>query len=536
MERNGKIFVSPPEDESDFKELFKNMAAAGAGRPLGEDGFPQGPWTPELLADAISKIDANRVGVDLRTVQLWFQDNDKGISTTNIRWLARIFGCGDKEATNDWMKALSAAQARLTAKRRDNKKTGGADTLRVPEMPAPAANHIPLTPVISVELQPMSPERPSGLAVKTEAIFSHGSHLNLPSSVFAGSSALGFLSYILGIHTITYMREDGIEKQVGFLWAPNWTFLFMVLLPLFFTIVIELLVFWKHDARPRFLAHADRPKSGNAWIQNLQANSHTYRAVFLICILFAGLAQWIGVQLIPLLEQAQDFAPSWGTIGIIRPDVLSTPAAIVFTALAYLYMSVTFYLLFAGLIILHTIIHDLWKLGSPAKPRAVQESWPGVSDAGLRIMRGVFRCTVLVILAAICMKAQSAYLASQGPDIITWMVRDVWAALTTYDDGDRIFSYRMPTHYSSLLVAISTCSVFLYGAIRLGGDRRLRAPLWKMSSAIVLLLVSYLTIDAFDGFSVLLMVAALIATYGLFDPEFGSAWRAGDMEGDRHVS
>ncbi|SIR47213.1 hypothetical protein SAMN05880582_1152 [Rhizobium sp. RU20A] len=488
------------------------------------------------MADAISKIDANRVGVDLRTVQLWFQDNDKGISTTNIRWLARIFGCGDKEATNDWMKALSAAQARLTAKRRDNKKTGGADTLRMQEMQAPAANHIPLTPVISVELQPMSPERPSGLAIKTEAIFSHGSHLNLPSSVFAGSSALGFLSYILGIHTITYMREDGIEKQVGFLWAPNWTFLFMVLLPLFFAIVIELLVFWKHDARPRFLAHADRPHSGNAWIQNLQANSHTYRAVFLICILFAGLAQWIGVQLIPLLEQAQDFAPSWGTIGIIRPDVLSTPAAIVFTALAYLYMSVTFYLLFAGLIILHTIIHDLWKLGSPAKLRAVQESWPGVSDAGLRIMRGVFRCTVLVILAAICMKAQSAYLASQGPDIITWMVRDVWAALTTYDDGDRIFSYRMPTHYSSLLVAISTCSVFLYGAIRLGGDRRLRAPLWKMSSAIVLLLVSYLTIDAFDGFSVLLMVAALIATYGLLDPEFGSAWRAGDMEGDRHVS
>jgi hypothetical protein len=536
LERNGKIFVSPPEDESDFKELFKNMAAAGAGRPLGEDGFPQGPWTPELLADAISKIDANRAGVDLRTVQLWFQDNDKGISTTNIRWLARIFGCGDKEATNDWMKALSAAQARLTAKRRDNKKTGGVDTLRVPEMPAPAANQIPLTPVISVELQPMSPERPSGLAIKTEAMFSHGSHLNLPSSVFAGSSALGFLSYILGIHTITYIREDGIEKQVGFLWAPNWTFLFMVLLPLFFAIVIELLVFWKHDARPRFLAHADRPQSGSAWIQNLQANSHTYWAVFLICILFAGLAQWIGVQLIPLLEQAQDFAPSWGTIGIIRPDIISTPAAIVFTALAYLYMSVTFYLLFAGLIILHTIIHDLWKLGSPAKPRAVQESWPGVSDAGLRIMRGVFRCTVLVILAAICMKAQSAYLASQGPDIITWMVRDVWAALTTYDDGDRIFSYRMPTHYSSLLVAISTCSVFLYGAIRLGGDKRLRAPLWKMSSAIVLLLVSYLTIDAFDGFSVLLMVAALIATYGLFDPEFGSGWRAGDMEGDRHVS
>ena len=51
-----------------------------------------------------------------------------------------------------------------------------------------------------------------------------------------------------------------------------------------------------------------------------------------------------------------------------------------------------------------------------------------------------------------------------------------------------------------------------------------------------LLFVSYMLIDAFDGFSVLLIVTALIATYGLFDPAFESAWRAREIRGDSHVS
>lgn len=224
MEKNGKIFVAPPKDGSDFKELFKQLAAAGAGRPLGSDGFPQGPWTPELLAEAISQIDSNRIGVDLRTVQLWFQQNEKGISTSNIRWLARIFGCDDPEATSEWQMELSAAQLRLTAKRRDSKKAGSSTALRVPDMPPP----------VMVDNQ----TRPAGrqgfnLARTSEALFTRGSPLNLPASVFAGASALGFLSYIVGIHSATYGRADGVVKQVGFLWAPNWTFLFMVLLPLF---------------------------------------------------------------------------------------------------------------------------------------------------------------------------------------------------------------------------------------------------------------------------------------------------------------
>ncbi|MEY9103772.1 hypothetical protein ABIA24_006745 [Sinorhizobium fredii] len=535
MLKNGKLFLPPPKDGSDFKELFRQLAAAGAGRPLGSDGFPTGPWTPELLAEAISHIDSNRIGVDLRTVQLWFQENEKGISTANIRWLARIFGCDDPVATSEWQMELSEAQSRLTAKRRDLKKAGSNVAAGVLEMPRAATvdDETASPPKLVRETDKGSGRRVS-LAMRSEALFSRGSPLNLPASIFAGASALGFLSYIVGIHSATYSRADGVVKQVGFLWAPNWTFLFMVLLPLFFAFVIELLVFWKHDARFRLVAQGDRLESDDAWTRNVQAYSYTYWAVFLICVLFAGLFQWIGVCLIPLLEGGDDYATSWGTLAIVQPDVISVPVSIVFTALAYLYMCLCFYLFFVGLILLHTIVHDLWRIEEASTVRPVEHRREG-GEIGLRVMRGIFRCTVLGILVAICMKVQSSYLSSNGGDIVTWIAHDMSSALYERHDGGNSFSYRMPTHYSSLLVAISTCIVFLYASIRLGVGKRFRVPLRRMSAVVGLLLASYLLIDAFEGFSILVGVGVLLATYGLFDPEFGR-WRASELGSNQSVS
>ena len=99
------------------------MATAGVGRPVDKDGFPEGPWKPDLLAAAISQIDTNPAGIELRTVQLWFENNDKGISANNIRWLARVLGCNDPEAASAWQNELSAAQSRLVSKRRAVRRT-----------------------------------------------------------------------------------------------------------------------------------------------------------------------------------------------------------------------------------------------------------------------------------------------------------------------------------------------------------------------------------------------------------------------------
>ncbi|MBB3396065.1 hypothetical protein [Rhizobium sp. BK060] len=520
MEKNGKIFVAPPKDGSDFKELFKQLAAVGAGRPVGTDGFPQGPWTPELLAEAITQIDSNRAGIDLRTVQLWFQENDKGISPSNIAWLARIFGCDDKEATSEWLLELSAAQSRLTAKRRDSRKT--ATSTALPDMVRAVTlnSQTPISDEPAEWGQVSQHKKRFNLARRSEALFGSGSPLNLPALTFAGASALGFLSYIVGIHSVTYSRPDGISKQVGFLWAPNWTLLFMILLPLFFWLVIELMLFWKRDARFSLLAQADRFEANATWTRNIESYSHTYWAVFVICVLFAGVLQWIGVCLIPLLKGGGDYATSWGTIAVVKPDLISVPMEIAFTGLAYLYMCFCFYLFFAGLILLHTIIDDFGRIEEGLMLRHGGKHSAEGGEIRMKVMRSIFRCTILGVLIAICMKVQSSYLSSNGGDIVTWILHDFVSVVYRNHQAANSFGYRMPTHFSSLLVAISACVVFLYGSIRLNVGSRFREALWKMSAVEGLLFAAYLLIDAFDGFSILLVAGVLVGTYGLFDPEF----------------
>ncbi|MEP2096634.1 MAG: hypothetical protein ABJI95_24865 [Paracoccaceae bacterium] len=56
MIKNRKYFLFPQKDDHDFKELFKKLTSAGAGRPVDNDGFPQGAWKADLLAEAITRI------------------------------------------------------------------------------------------------------------------------------------------------------------------------------------------------------------------------------------------------------------------------------------------------------------------------------------------------------------------------------------------------------------------------------------------------------------------------------------------------
>jgi hypothetical protein len=210
--KNKKFYVPPQGDNLDLKALLRVLVAAGAGRPLDRHGMPQGPWTAELLTDAISALDDTGAGVDLRTVQHWLQDNERGIRPENIRWLARIFGCGDPEATSQWQRELSLANDRLARNRR-NKSSTPAPGLA----PADGAQTI-LQPWPDHGMPEPDLKKPDGFSIArwSEARFSSQSPLMLPAFVWAGWIVLGFIAYILGLHDVTYRATGSVEKQVGF--------------------------------------------------------------------------------------------------------------------------------------------------------------------------------------------------------------------------------------------------------------------------------------------------------------------------------
>jgi hypothetical protein len=307
----------------------------------------------------------------------------------------------------------------------------------------------------------------------------------------------------------------------------------MVFLPLFVAVVAELVTFWKGEGRVALSPQVDRLEIDDGWVRTVESSAYSYWAVFLICVLFAGLLQWVGVCLVPLLEGGGNYAIDWGKIAIVRPEVISVPVAIAFTGFAYLYMCLCFYLFFAGLILLYTVAYDLGKIRRDARDRseAVEQhdAFPKVSH---RVMHAIFRCTILGLLIAIAMKVQSAYLVSRGENILAWLVGDVSSAFSGHDNLDVAISYRSPTHYSSFLVALSACFVFLDASIRLGRGPRRCIPFWAMSAVVAILFAGYVLTDAFTGFSILLGVAALLAIYGLFDPRLG---RPSALESDQSV-
>lgn len=237
--------------------------------------------------------------------------------------------------------------------------------------------------------------------------------------------------------------------------------------------------------------------------------------------MFAGVFQWITVRLLPLLRGEGDFATDWGSLALVRPEVISVSEAIAFTGFAYLYMCISFYLFFAALILLYCVAQDFGSIRLSNQDNGDPANNDVMKVVGTRVMRAIFRCTILAIFIAICMKLQSAYLTSSGKNLLRWLLNDMWAVFSSGNRPQSLGDYSAPNHFTSLLIVLSSIFVFLHAATRVTGEGRAHDRLGMMVVTMGLLSTAYLLIGAFAGFSVLLSTAVLLATYAVYDPDFG---------------
>lgn len=530
MIKNGKYYLPPEEVGADFKELFGRLTASGAGRPVDEDGFASGPWTADLLAEAISDIHSNENGIDLRTVQLWFQNNDKGVSPENIRWLARVFGCDDPDATNAWQLELSAALTRFMARRRERKRLGLDDEALPLDTP-------PQTPV---DNKAVVKRWWFNLARISEGLFSRRSPLDLPIVVFAGAVTLGLLAYVTGVHNVTYSPVAGLTKQVGFLWAPSWTFEGLVLLPLFLIVVTGLLAFWKHERLSTPTLRVAEARGDDGWMRKVESFSTAFWVILLACLLIVCVLQWTATYLSAFMEGATKNAMvDWLLVAVVRPDVISIPEAFAISIIAFLYSGMIYWFYLVGLLLLYMVANDFYETCYAPDEQSSEAHRLKTLEIGIEMMRAIFRCTVFGVLIAMCIKLNTAYLLSDGANIVSWLVNDALSVFGLRDGEAGWLDASALPYFTSVLLVMLTSFVFFASLTQIywvlgqpstsddasssDGERQIESLInrtkvswYKMIAVVVLLVVSFLLIGQFMGFSILLVGSVLVATYSLF--------------------
>ena len=530
MIKNGKYFLPPAKDNSNIKELFNHLTSTGAGRPVDNDGFPQGPWTADLLANAISSIDANGSGVELRTVQLWFQDNEKGISSDNIRWLARVFGCDDPDATSQWQVAFSLANRRLLEKRKADKKIARPSRQVL-------QNIKPGTQSMAAQVVPTNESTwHFDLAKKTEVLFYNQSTLGLPVVVFTAAAALGLIAFNLNIHSVVYTPEHDQAKQVGFLWAPNWTIVFLAILPMYLALSIRSLRCWKNDLRLRLLTLCEPTIPLANWESRVASASYSFWAVLFITVVIASGYNWTATHLIPLLSGDPGGWPvDWGRIAILRPDIISLQSAVVFTGLVFLYNAFCSYLFFTGLIFLNVMVHDYLDVMRKLQSRVMDRYQHDIEEICLYLITAIFQCTSLGMLITIMMKLQSSFLQSESVTIVDWLSADIQSFFYVdgSTDGNDMGLRSAPGHFYSFFSMLAIFGTFVNSSVRMrlaltrlrpsSADPTFNIPWVAMSGTMILLVVNYLLIGSVTGFAIFLFFSLLVAFYLIVRPAFGQS-------------
>ncbi|MGB7243920.1 MAG: hypothetical protein WBC93_17765 [Sulfitobacter sp.] len=538
--KNGKFFVAPQHDQGNFKQVFARLAASGAGRPVDPNGFPDGPWTPEKLTDAITAIEENVKGVELRAVQTWFQDNDNGISDDNIRWLARIFGCNDPEEASKWQAVLKASKDRLTSQRREKKRLDGCSAvleteplhIAMPQVSEPSNFVVRASAAIPTD---DGQRRAKSLPETCEWMLSGSGSMNLLIIYWLVFCGLGLLNYVLNTLSVTYSPVGGLDKQVGFIWAPTLTVLPLVALPAFIFYVSDLNTYWKRVGRSKCTADdviSINSESNEAWYAKVNDFSFSFWAIASFCFLFVFGFQWAGIYMPAYLSgDTNGVQIDRYLVALVRPEVISVGEAMALSFIGYLYTASYIAIFMLGLLFLVIIVLDYYDLCTTADLEGSTADTNQIRKEGQKIVWGGFRIAVFALWLASLVKLQITYLSSDSPNFVNWLSTDALSVFGGTSTRNGWLENTSISHFTTFLMMVVTVTIFVVCALKIQTvferlsvyDQgypfsRDQLAIVKMLAIIGLLSFNLVLVGRFTGFSLLVAVSTLASLHVLSGP------------------
>ena len=308
------------------------------------------------------------------------------------------------------------------------------------------------------------------LALRSEAMFSGSNLLNLPIIIWCGLGILWFLAFILGVHSVTYSPVDGVEKQVGLIWAPGWNIGDAIFLPIFLMIVGALLDRWKSKKRPELIA-AGNIENADTWHARVIASWPSYWAIFFISFFLVFLVQWFGVYLSPLLKGDPDVPMiDWMLIALVQPETLRIREAIILSFLAFFYAGLIYWFLFAGLLLVYSVSVDFGAICAAAKAPNTETFRSKALETSSYVVQCTYRCAVVGIMVALAIKLNAAYLVSDAEGIISWLLHDMALYLGWRDDDWGWIKGSPASFFTSFLLLFLLCFVFVACALAVKGS------------------------------------------------------------------
>lgn len=493
---NGYYYFPPPKQATGIKELLHFVRYSGAGKKANDSKDIPEPWSISSLADALSQLSPGQSVVGDRAVHQWTGKNERAISDQNITILAKLLGCERKEETLAWRNALIEANNRSKQERASQTTSKPNQTIHPPSHSANQTLAVP-----------------QNLATRIERLFTVGAPTNLPILAMSGSVVLCLSSYFLQINDIELPSANEPPKQIGFMWSPNWTILFLFCMPLALLYISSVVGYWKHRGRAKLLSSGGpNSETHDNWLHHVSGSVLTQWSILLICVFVIFIFQWISVRLMPLFVPTEQYSVDWGRYAVVDPQTISVAETIVFTAVAYAYMSFCFFLLFSGLVLLTSLVHDVSKFA----PEKIDSNAEYFSSTANKIQCGIHFVALYGILIAIMMKLQSYYLVSSSSNYLAMLYDDIASMLGHANKPAFKDNFVMPKQYTSLIVALSSCIPFVFSMLKLPTNRVHRKNALIMFCNVTVLFASYSTIGSFGGYSILLLVAALVALTATF--------------------